>query len=282
LHIVSHPGPTQAAKILVFTDLHLLDDGEHIVGLDPAARFAEGLAHAVSQHPDAVRLVLMGDLTHHGRTAQYAQLRHLMRDVPMPVSYMMGNHDNREVFLKQFPEVETTSQGYVQQLIDLGSTSCLITLDTLDPKSDPQHSGRLCSDRLAWLERALTWADGRQVLLAMHHPPVMTGFAGMDSIALQSPETLRNMLRAYEGDVHVIFGHVHRTISGRSNGLSFTCFKSPCHQQPRVLGAAETDQSVDEPGAYGIVLCGPEGIVVHSEDFAPAAAATPLRDPFSG
>lgn len=272
---------TGPAKLLVFTDLHLLDPGEMIIGLDPSARFVEGLAHALAQHPDAKRLILLGDLTHHGRSSQYAQLEQLLQDVPVPISFLMGNHDNRAVFLKRFPDAETTSRGHVQQMVDLGET-CLITLDSLEPTSLPHHSGFLCPDRLEWLERALTWADGRQVLLAIHHPPVMTGFAGMDRIALQNREALREMLLGYAGDVHVICGHVHRTISGRSDGLSFTCFKSPCHQQPMVLGAAETDHSVDEPGAYGIVLCGPEGIVVHSEDFGPATAATPLRDPFSG
>ena len=267
-------------KLLVFTDLHLLGEGETIIGLDPSARFAEGLAHALAQHPDAARLVLMGDLTHHGRTIQYAELERLLQGVPLPITYMLGNHDNRRVFHTRFPQAEVTAQGHVQQMVDIGS-ACLITLDTLDPESEPHHAGLLCADQLEWLERALAWADGRNVVVAMHHPPVMTGFPGMDRIALQQPEILQAILGGYKGMLHVICGHVHRTISGRSRGLSFTCFKSPCHQQPMTLGAAETDHSVDEPGAYGILLCSPDGIIAHTEDFGPAAAATPLRDPSS-
>lgn len=269
-----------ASKLLVFTDLHLVSEGDDIIGLDPAARFREGLEHALAQHPDAVRLVIMGDLAHHGRTAQYKRLNALMANVAMPVTYMMGNHDNRDVFRKVFPEAEATTGGYLQQMVDLGDT-CLIALDTNERKPVPQHSGRLCAERLAWLEHALAWANGRQVVVAMHHPPLKTGFVGMDGIALQDPAPFRDMLKAYPGEVHLLCGHVHRTVSGRAHGLSFTLFKSPCHQQPMTLALDGTEHSVDEPGAYGIVLCGPDGIIVHSEDFATAAAATPLRDGYS-
>ena len=154
----------------------------------------------------------------------------------------------------------------------------LITLDTMDLNVEPRHSGVLCADRLLWLERALIWAAGRPVIVAMHHPPVMTGFTGMDRIALQNPEPLLALLRGYNGPLHLLCGHVHRTISGFTEGVPFSIFKSPCHQQPTPFDVAGSANSVDEPGAYGIVLAGENGIVVHSEDFAVAAAATPARD----
>jgi len=34
-------------KILVFTDLHLLPEGETLIGLDPGARLRQGLGHAL-------------------------------------------------------------------------------------------------------------------------------------------------------------------------------------------------------------------------------------------
>lgn len=259
-------------KLLIFTDLHLVNEGCDIIGLNPAERFREGLDHALQNHPDAARLVLMGDLTHEGRTAQYQQLAQLLEDVPIPITFLMGNHDNRDVFRTIFPQAEATSAGHIQQMVDLGD-ACLIALDTLNPKAQPQHSGTLCEDRLGWLENALAWANGKPVVLAMHHPPIETGFVGMDLIKLQNPAPLLAMLNAYQGEVHVLCGHIHRTISGRAGGVSFTCFKSTCDQQPMPLEPPESSHSVDEPGAYGIVLCGRGGIIAHTEDFAVAAAA---------
>jgi len=192
---------------------------------------------------------------------------------------MLGNHDNRHVFLREFPDAAQTQDGHVQEMVDLGA-SVLITLDTFDPNPQPRHSGRLCDARQAWLARAFSWADGRPVLIALHHPPVMTGFSGMDAIALNAQDAgaLRGMVSGYGGEVHLICGHVHRTISGREKGLSYTILKSPCHQQPMTLGVAGSEQSVDEPGAYGIVLASEDGFIVHSEDFAIAQAASVMRD----
>jgi 3',5'-cyclic AMP phosphodiesterase CpdA len=264
-------------KFLVFSDLHLVEDGVEIIGLDPLARFRDGLEHALAQHPDASRLVLLGDLTHHGRTAQYQRLRDALDGLALPISFLLGNHDNRATFRRVFAEVEATSSGHIQQMVDLGP-ACLITLDTLDDHADPKHSGRLCADRLAWLERALTWAAGRPVVVALHHPPFATGFAGMDAIALQDPAPLYALLKGYPGAVQLLCGHIHRTISGQAEGLPFSVFKSPCDQMPMRLGDAGSAHSVAEPGAYGIVLVGAGGVIVHSEDFAIAAAASLAQD----
>jgi len=265
------------AKFLVFSDLHLVDKGDEIIGLDPLARFSEGLEHALAQHPDASRVVLLGDLTHHGRPAQYERLREALGGLAMPVSFLLGNHDNRAAFLRVFPEAEVTSSGHIQQMVDLGP-ACLIALDTLDDRANPRHSGRLCAERLGWLERALTWAAGRPVIVALHHPPFATGFTGMDAIALQNPAPLYALLKGYPGHVQMLCGHIHRTISGHAKGLPFTVFKSPCHQMPMRLGDEGSAHSVAEPGAYGIVLAGPDSVVVHSEDFGIASAAITAQD----
>lgn len=270
-------GSPLAQKLLIFSDIHLLGDGGRIIGLDPAARFREGLSHALAHHADADHLVLLGDLTHHGRSVQYRELQELLSPASMPVTHLLGNHDNRANFIRHFPQAPVTSAGHVQAMLDLGD-SCLITLDTTDPDVEPKHAGRLCRARLDWLDQALTWAGGKPVALAMHHPPLVTGLTGMDRIALQNPDALYDRLAAYTAPVHLLCGHIHRTISGTARGVGFTIFKSPCHQHPMSLGVEGSSQSVDEPGAYGIVLASAAGFVVYSEDFAIAAGAATRHD----
>ncbi len=267
----------EMTKTLVFSDLHLVEDGGDIIGLDPLFQFSEGLAHALSLHPDASRIVLLGDLTHHGRVAQYERLRGALEGLTLPVSFLLGNHDDRANFRSVFPQADVTAQGHVQQVVEMGP-ACLISLDTLDDEADPLHSGRLDADQLEWLEQVLAQAAGRPVCLAMHHPPFATGFTGMDAIALQEPDRLLALLKAYSGTIHLLCGHVHRTISGHVDGLPFTIFKSPCHQMPMRLGDEGSAHSVAEPGAYGIVLTSASSVVVHTEDFAIAAAATATQD----
>lgn len=263
-------------KVLIFTDIHVRESNRPIIGLDPLERFQTGLTHALAHHGDAARLIIMGDLTHEGTAAQYARLSPLLRDLPMPVTLMPGNHDRREPLVAAFPDQPLTDAGYVQQVIDIGEER-LITLDTLDgpPYRDGYHAGWLCEERLAWLRRALDTAQGRRVTIYMHHPPMRTGFDGMDDIMLRNAEAFYALLALYPNVAHIFAGHVHRTISGSQNGIGFTIYKSPCHQMPMMLGAPGSEQSNAEPGAYGIVLLTKDAVIAHSEDFDEATRHTP-------
>lgn len=60
-------------------------------------------------------------------------------------------------------------------------------------------------------------------------------------------------------------------------------FKSPCHQAPLDLIRADSSLSIDEPGAYGLLLLARDGVIAHSEDVglnAPVhSGAAALPDP---
>lgn len=255
-------------KVLVFTDLHITQPGRTIIGLDPAARFRAGLAHALARHGDAAAIIVTGDLAHGGQPEEYRRLHGMLADCPLPVHLMLGNHDRRAAFLAAFPATPQTASGHVQRVVDLPDHR-LILLDSLEDPAPPErpHAGRLCAARLAWLDEALAGSDGRAVLVFVHHPPFCTGFEGMDAIRLLDDAALLTRLAAAPQVQLLVAGHVHRTISGRARGVSVATFKSPCHQQPMELGPGDTTASVAEPGAYGLLLLGPDGVIVHSEDF---------------
>lgn len=250
-------------KILVFTDLHYCGEGQTIGHLDPDARFREGLAHALEQFPDAERIVIAGDLTHNGRPEQYAQLKNALADCPLPVHLMLGNHDSRSAFIAAFPDTPLTDEGHVQQIIDSGDTR-LILLDTLDEGRD---TGLLCEARLAWLDAALAQAGGRRTVVFVHHPPMSVGFDSMDAIGLENRAEFLALLKRHASTCQIVAGHLHRTVSGSAGGIATSILKSPCHHSPILMAGMDTDTSVDEPGAYGILYIGDEGVLVHSEDF---------------
>ncbi len=252
-------------KLLIFTDIHIVPVGADIIGLDPAARFRVALDHALETHPDAARVIITGDLAHHGAPAEYARLRAVLHDIPLPVSLMIGNHDKRAAFRAAFPETPVDENGFVQSFVDFDGRR-LIFLDTVDGTAAAEHSGYLCPDRLRWLADALTTAPARRAILFMHHPPITTGFAAMDRIGLRNRAGLCAFLRAHPQVEQIIAGHVHRTISGAAGGIPTAIFKSPCHQMPMVLAADDEHLSVDEPGAYGLLLLTDEGVIVHTQD----------------
>ncbi len=266
-------------KLLIFTDLHIESDGRSIIGLDPLARFEEGLTHALAHHEDAQALVLLGDLTHHGKRDQYARLQQALSSNRLPLYATLGNHDSAKNFVQAFPD-QVDADGFAQHAFDLGPLRVLI-LDTHDHQGAvQQHAGWLCERRLRWLDIQLALAGQRPLLVACHHPPFATGFDGMDAINLINGDALLMRLRDYPGPLHLLCGHIHRTISGHAGGVAFTTLKSPCHQMPMILGPGSSALSVDEPGAYGIALATNAGLVIHTEDFAIAGATQ--EDPLSG
>jgi 3',5'-cyclic AMP phosphodiesterase CpdA len=180
---------------------------------------------------------------------------------------MIGNHDNRTKFRAAFPEADFTDCGYVQTAIQRPGWR-LLCLDTVD---DPAatgipHAGYLCEDRLNWLKDALEDAGDDNVVVLTHHHPYLTGFNGMDNINLKNGDALLDLLKQYPNVRHLISGHVHRTIMGSVNGLAVAILKSTCHQMPMMLGQDGSSHSVDEPGAFGILLLGNGSAILHTED----------------
>lgn len=263
-------------SIIIFSDPHMVPGGTTIAGIDPAARLAAGIAHVNEWHGDADRVVVLGDLTHHGDAASCERIAGLLDRLVPPVSIIPGNHDDRDALRTAFPDAPVDESGFLQQVIDVPEAR-LILLDTLHPgpgERNTTHGGRLCAARMAWLEARLaeSHAAGQPVLILMHHPPHATGFANMDAIMLENGPAFHDLLARYPVVRHITCGHVHRTISGSHRGIAFTVFKSTAHQQPGIFDDDDSSLSVDEPAAYGLLQIGPEGVTAHSEDFELAAA----------
>lgn len=255
-------------KLLFLSDLHICAPGETIIGLDPIAKLQEALDAALGAHGDAEALILLGDLTHNGRPEEYTALRAILDEVPIPVIPMLGNHDRREAFLAAFPSVPQMQTGHVQQAFDIGNHR-IITLDSLDGPPYPagHHGGRLCLARMGFLEEALASRHGKRAIVCIHHPPFETGILGMDMIKLKEGDAFLDLL-AQHGNLHLICGHVHRTMSGSARGVPWSMFKSPCHQGLLDLTSPNSHLSSNEPGAFGLMLLTDDGAVVHSEDVA--------------
>ena len=253
-------------KIIVITDIHITSAGDTIIGLDPVVRFQSVLDAALTDHPDARMLILMGDLTHHGTVDQYERLHGALKDCPIPVIPMLGNHDRRDAFYAVFAEAPKDGGSFAQHFVDLDYHR-IITVDTLDGPPYPKghHAGRMCADRTAWLQDRLDETGGLIALVFSHHPPFDTGIVGMDAIKLADGDQVLDMLGAHPR-AHLFCGHIHRTISGSLRGVPWTMFKSPCHQGLLDLTNPDSSLSIDEPGAYGLLLLTPDGVIAHSQD----------------
>lgn len=251
-------------KLLCFTDLHVKDEGETIIGIDPLDRFADAMAHALRRHPDADRVVLMGDLVNSGRAEEYARIKPVLDSCPLPLTILPGNHDDR-ASMQAVLGTRPDANGFLHSTFET-PTHRVVCLDTVFGTKYLSFAslGQMDAPRLDWLRAQLD--TDKPVLLIAHHPPMKVGFPGMDDIRMRDDDALAELI-AGSTVQHILCGHVHRTISGHWRGIGFSIFKSTCHQAPLSFDSKGMSLSTPEPGAYGIVLLTEDGVIVHTEDW---------------
>ncbi len=253
-------------KLIQVSDLHFVPPGTLLFGLDPRARLAAAIADINAHHGDAELCLFTGDLADHGAPDAYEALRETLAALRIPYRLMMGNHDDRDNFLRAFPEAPRDEYGFVQTVVPSGAGD-IILLDTHEPG---QASGSFCAERQAWLKARLAEAAGRPVILFMHHPPLDIGIPAMDRIGLVDRQGFADALVGAAGIRHIFFGHVHRPLSGSWRGISYASLRSLVHQV-RLDQVSETLLSYDHtPPAYNVILLDGEDTVVHHHEFLDA------------
>jgi 3',5'-cyclic AMP phosphodiesterase CpdA len=95
--------------------------------------------------------------------------------------------------------------------VDCGALR-LVGCDTTQAGED---SGVLGAAQLEWLDETLSQATETPTLLAMHHPPVLTGVRVMDAIALAAADgdALELLLERHAQVRAITCGHVHTTMT---------------------------------------------------------------------
>jgi 3',5'-cyclic AMP phosphodiesterase CpdA len=246
-------------KIIQLSDPHLMSPGGLLFGSDPLARLEACLADIGKNHADADLVVISGDLTNDGEHAAYAALRERLAQFGLPCRLMLGNHDDRALFLEMFPNA-LAERGFVQNVFD-GSEGRLILLDTLD---SGHVEGRLCPARLEWLDEKLGEARG-PAFLFMHHPPFRIHMPVLDEVRLADADSLHEILRRHGNVGHIFAGHVHRPIAGSWRGIPVSTLRSTNHQT--ALDFSQNWSLGHEPPAYAVIFIDADGVIVHFHDF---------------
>jgi Icc protein len=252
-------------KIIQITDTHLMPPGVRLHTLDPGARLHRVLEHVRDTCADADLLVFTGDIANDGAEAAYLSLKEMLKDMPIPLRFLLGNHDRRASFLKVFPDTAVDDAGFVQSMLDTADgRDRLLFLDSLQ---EGETGGRYCQARLDWLAAALVDALDRQITLFVHHPPVPHGMRHFDKIGFHDAEAVMDLLSAHPGGVrHIFFGHIHIPLSGVTrDGIGFTAGRGCNHQFIQEFENPAPSWAAG-PLNYNIITLRDEGVFVHGCD----------------
>ena len=249
-------------KVLLFSDLHYsLDRTKH--GRDPAASLRRAITHANTFHGDAALCVVLGDLTDRGSEAEYGALAADLKTLSVPCRAVLGNHDNRDNFLRVFGTGFVDENGFVQSTADVGRYRFLL----LDTHMPGEGWGSLDGGRLEWLDGALAEAD-RPCLVCLHHPPLPTALPAFDAIGLRGADRFAAVLERHRSRVcQVFFGHCHMSVAGNLAGVPVCGVKSLLYQ---ALPNFDDDRFLDAPGltsAYSVAVVDERHVTVHVIEF---------------
>lgn len=220
------PTPKPAGSIvrlLQITDFHFLaQPGDTLLGVDTERSFAATLAAALAHSPAPDLALLTGDLAQDATPASYRRLRQHLSGLPCPAYCLPGNHDDPALLAAELCNGLIRCQPDI--LLEHWRILCL---DSTKPQSPV---GRLGPAQLELLERLLDQHAGYHTLIALHHHPVASGSAWMDTMQLENGPELFERLSRRPAVRGVIFGHVHQEVDLEHQGLRLLGAPSTCFQ----------------------------------------------------
>lgn len=248
------------------TDIHIGFDRDH--PNEPNLRRFRAVLDRLIHGPNRPDLLLLtGDLTEHGDEASYRILAKTIADCPFPVWPIVGNHDDRAAFGAALPQVLPRG-GFFHYAIE-GSLPRIIMLDTLEPG---RHGGAFCETRAGWLRDELAAYPDTPTIIAMHHPPIVSGIDWMDSSA-SDPWFARfaGAVRGHDQIRAILCGHLHRPILTGWHGLPLLVCPSSAPAVALNLTSVDPEKPdgrvliTDEPPAYGLHYWNGQGLISHFE-----------------
>ena len=258
------------------SDLHIKPERKLAYGVvDTATMLERCVAHIgrLPQRPDAV--IATGDLVDGASIAEYALLRELLSPLTMPLYLMPGNHDERRAMRQVFADHRYlhSRSDFIQFVVDDFPVR-LVALDTIIPG---QSGGTLCEERLAWLDRALA-ESGKPTIVAMHHPPFITGIGHMDRIGFDASLKLEPIIARHRQVERIIAGHLHRPITVRFGGTVAGTCPSPAHQVALDIAPDGADHFIMEPPALQLHWWNGRRLVTHTDYIGDFGPSYPFRE----
>jgi len=200
----------------------------------------------IRPRPDAV--LVTGDLADHASDHEYEQLREMLAALEAPVHVLPGNHDDRRALSRHFGVPDAGGEP-VYHSVDLGALR-LVLLDTTIPGED---SGALGPEQLEWLDAELAAAPDTLTLVALHHPPLVTGMALWDAIGLapEDRDGLGAVVDRHQQVRCLVGGHFHRTITGELAGRRVLAVPST-YAQSRLDFTLDQLELAEQPAAFAL------------------------------
>ena len=214
---------TSGPVIAQLSDVHV---GSRLArrGSTPIAELRRAVEAVAALDVPADLVLVTGDLVDHGLEDEYDELLDVLGALVPPFVLVAGNHDDPAA-LARVVERRVPDGAPLRRVVDLGALRVLL----LDSSVPGWEAGRVGPAQCAWLDGELA-ADARPAIVAVHHPPVAVGHAGLDGMRLVDAEALGAVIARHRHVERIVCGHVHRAITARWRGTVVTTAPSAIRQ----------------------------------------------------
>jgi Icc protein len=252
-------------RVIQLTDLHLYGaaDGQ-LRGVATLPSLEATLAAAQRAHSGWDALLLTGDLVQDDPSG-YARVQELFGASQVPVYCIPGNHD----------EIEAMRTALAAPPFRLGGSGVHgnWVFVMLDSYLHGKAGGHLSEDELARLDATLAAHPDRHAVVCLHHHPVLMESRWLDSVDLDNPAALFEVLDRHANVRLLLWGHVHQAWEGTRNGVTLMCTPSTCAQ----FKPHSDNFAIDRrPPGYRWLRLYADGRIESGVEWVEAAAATAL------
>lgn len=246
--------------IAQLTDTHVVAwDTDAVLYVDNNERAATAVAMLDAETPTPAAVVMTGDLVNDARADEYAALAELLAPLSMPVLPLPGNHDDRVLLRATFGGFDWPDTEHLSWVRMVDG----VRIIGLDTTRVGHHGAEFDDARAEWLADALAERHHGATILAMHHPPFVTGIDWMDRAGFVGLDALRDLIAGSPVD-RIICGHMHRPIGSSVGGVAAQVAMSTVQHIALDLAPAAAVSLVRDPVGYQIHRVDGRAVVTHS------------------
>jgi plastocyanin len=170
-----------------------------------------------------------GDLTHLSKPAEFDTLQQVLREIPVPVFYVPGEHDvlgdNGDSFRERFG---AGTQGDGWHSFDQGGVHFIGLVNVTNLKAG--GLGALGDAQLEWLKRDVARLTSSTPIVVFAHIPLWSVYPEWGWGTDDSARALGSLKRF--GSVSVLNGHIHQVMQKVEGHVTFHTAMSTAFPQP--------------------------------------------------
>lgn len=217
----------ESVRLLQVTDPHLFADPEsQLLGVNTANSLRAVLDDYVSTGFSAHMMLATGDISQDYSPESYRHFVSAISPLDLPCHFLPGNHDDPR--LMNLHMQGTRIYGHKRILI--GNWQILM----LDSTVRGKPGGYMSTEEMAIITSAIAAEPHRNVLLVMHHNPVLVNCTWLDQHCMANGADFLAKMAMFPQVRGLLWGHVHQALDRNyptgDNSMRLLATPSTCIQ----------------------------------------------------